>query len=66
MSRYVNVVAVNLKEAQELAAVGLHHGSIDEANTTLREIRRSADPFYGNQYRVFSVRSADSDDKRGL
>lgn len=58
--RFVNVVAVSLSEAKMLAADGLHHGSIDEANAALREIRKTADPFYANQYCVFSVEVHDA------
>lgn len=51
----VNVVAASRKEAGLLAASGFHHGTLAEANETLAAIRRTGDPYYANQYRVFRV-----------
>jgi hypothetical protein len=45
--------AVSQQEANACVDLGYGHATLEEAEKHLAEIKASADPFYGNQYRVY-------------
>ena len=47
--------AVTEREARDLVASGYGWETREEAERHLREIEAEADPYYGNQYRVYAV-----------
>ena len=55
-SRYVHIVAVTRAEAVDLyeSMQGLGN-TRKEADTLLRKIHQTADPFYAKQYRIFTL-----------